>query len=136
MPTITEVENGIKVLGMLAQIEDVEVTQGDDQDKFEVTEPITGLKVIIDVEESTIIFLMDIYDIESISQELGEFLLSVNSDNAVHGAYGFSKKLKKIIFKDVLEIKNLDSNELKGSIESMIITVNKSLGKIIEIIGG
>ena len=130
MPTTTEKENGYKVLEMLTNFNDVSFEQKTD-DIFLVNEPESGLNVVIDVEEKTIIFMIEIHrGIESISQELGELLLKINNDSAVHGAYGFDSKQNIIVFKDVLEIENLDQNELEASIISMILTVAKSIEEI------
>ena len=134
MPTTTEIENGIKVLEMLSEINDVSFDQKR-EDIFVVYEPESGLSIVIDVEETTIIFIIDIGQSEGVSQELGELLLSINND-AVHGAFGYDSEKKKILFKDVLEIKNLDLNELEASIQSMIITVANSIEQISPLIGG
>jgi hypothetical protein len=79
---------------------------------------------------------MDICEAEKISEELGTYLLTVNNKGAVHGAFGFDPELKKIIFKNTLEIENLDLNELKSCIESMMLTVFNSISEINKKIGG
>ncbi len=134
MASQKEIENGIKVFEMLTELGDFDTEQKTD-DIFLVTEPDTGLEVIIDVEETTIIFLMDICPAERVSQEFGELLLKLNADEAVHGGFGWDTSKGKIIFKDVLEIANLDSNELQASIVSMVLTVSQNIKKISEIGG-
>lgn len=135
MVTQIEIENSLKVISMLSEIEEIEVEQEGD-DLFKITEPDSSLVLYIDVEETTIVFLMDICSIEKISEELGTYLLTVNNDSAVHGAFGFNPELKKIIFKNTLEIENLDLNELQSCIISMFFTVFNSISGINERIGG
>lgn len=137
MATIIEIENSIKVLEMLSQIEEIEVLQDEKRpDLFIITEPESGLILKIDVEETTIVFFMDIEKVEKITDELGELLLIINNKEAVHGAFGYNPDTKRIVFKNILEIENLDMNELKSSIITMIVTVFESISRINKIIGG
>jgi len=135
MATTIEIENSLKVLEMLSEIEEIDPKQIKD-DLFEITEPESGLILGIDVEETTIVFFMDIGEVEKISQKLGELLLIINNKEATHGAFGYDPNKKRIIFKNTLEIENLDLNELKSSIISMIVTVYHSMSRINRIIGG
>jgi hypothetical protein len=130
MPTAIEIENGNKVVEMLSLIPDVSFRQ-EREDMFVVSEPESELDVYIDVEKTTIIFMIEICsNVESLSQELGQYMATVNNKMAVHGSYGYDPESKKIIFKDVLEIQNLDQNELEASIISMILTVANTIKKI------
>ena len=130
MATAIEMENSLKVLEMLSEIEEIDPKQIKD-DLFEITEPETGLILGINVKEKTIVFFMDIEGVEKISQELGELLLTINYTEATHGAFGYNPDKKRIIFKNALEIENL-----KSSIISMIVTVYQSISRINKIIGG
>ena len=140
MPSELEIKNSERVLEMLSKMEDVSFEQKR-EDIFEVTEPESGLSVLVDVEETIVSFLMEIGqddrswpgaapDVPIVS--LYKKMLEINAE-AVHGAFCLSGQ--KIIFKDNLEIEHLDQNELEASIQSMILTVYQNLKDISELIG-
>ena len=103
-------------------------------DIFIVKEPESGLELVVDVEESTICFLMDICPIPTEADQklaLYEKLLEINNIS-VHGA--FSTSGDKVIFKDNLEIENIDQNELDASVQLMLVTVAQNLEAISDIV--
>jgi|GEM_PF-2626804 len=131
MPSELEIKNANKILEMLLKTEDVSFEQHPErEDIFIVKEPETGLELIIDVEETTICFLMDICPVPVVDEQklaLYEKLLEINNVS-VHGA--FSVNNGKVIFKDNLEIENIDQNELDASIQLMLVTVAQNIEAI------
>jgi len=120
MPSELELKNAEKVLDMLNRIEGVsfEQVRGD---VFKVTEYDTGmdLNVVVDVEETTVINMVEICKVpEGTRPYLFEMLLEANY-KAVHGSFSITPD-NKIIIKDVLEIENLDINELESSIGNVL----------------
>jgi len=90
-------------------------------DVFKVTEYDTGmdLNVVVDVEETTVINMVEICKVpEGTRPYLFEMLLEANY-KAVHGSFSITPD-NKIIIKDVLEIENLDINELESSIGNVL----------------
>jgi len=134
IPSEIEINNAGKILEMLLKTEDVSFDPHPDrEDIFIVNEPETGQKMVIDVEESTVCFLMDICPIPIEDDKrlaLYEKLLEINNVS-VHGA--FSTANGRIIFKDNLEIDNIDQNELDASIQLMLVTVAQNIEAISEI---
>jgi len=134
-PSEIEIANAGKILEMLLKTDDISFEQHPDrQDIFIVKEPETGLELVVDVEESTICFLMDICPVPAEDHQklaLYEKLLEINNIS-VHGA--FSTSDGKVIFKDNLEIENIDQNELDASVQLMLVTVAQNIEAISEIV--
>lgn len=126
--TALEVQNAQKVLKMLGDIDDIGYCQVR-EDIFVVSEYETGadLEITVDVEESTVVLLMEIGDIKNDSYILFRYLLEVNNE-AVHGKFCLDGN--KLLIKDVLEFENLDLNELEAAIEHMFVIVAKHGDKI------
>ena len=132
MPSDLEIRNAGKILEMLTRIEDVSFEQKR-EDIFLITEPETGLQLIVDVEESTVCFIIDVCSIpDNVDKaRLFQLLLEINN-NAPHGAFCIDGD--KILFKDNLEVDNIDQNELEASVCIPLITVAQNLEAINEIV--
>lgn len=104
------------------------------EDIFVVTDIDSGQECVVDVEESIVCIRMDICDApENMDKrmELFELLLAINS-RTIHGRYEASSG--KVLFKDHLEIENLDQNELEASLRWAFGVVGGSIEQIAEII--
>ncbi|NPA44799.1 MAG: YbjN domain-containing protein, partial [Chlorobi bacterium] len=58
-------------------------------------------------------------------------LLQKNQD-ILHGAFVLSQDGKNVIFRDTLQVENLDLNELTGSLNSLSLLMREYADKIIE----
>lgn len=126
-----ELENSVKVLDLLNQIPSISFVQQDGRpDLFIVSESESGLDVIVDVEDDTVVTFMHIDDIpaEGLSQEFAVSLLKANN-SAVHGGFAITVD-NKLVFKSCLETANLDLNELEASIISVIGNSYKMLEQL------
>jgi hypothetical protein len=72
-----------------------------------------------------------ILDIKVGSKEIFQELLQKNRD-IVHGAFVLNETGEKVIFRDTLQIENLDKNELEGSINSLTLLLSEYGGRLIE----
>ena len=57
-------------------------------------------------------------------------LLKMNR-TLVHGAFVLDEDGENVLFRDTLQLENLDLNELKGSIDSLVIAMNEYAGDFI-----
>lgn len=132
MPSELEIRNASKILEMLSRIEDVSFEQKR-EDIFLITEPETGLQLIVDVEETTVCFIIDVCSVpaEADKEKLYKLLLEINN-NAPHGAFCLDGD--KILFKDNLEVDNIDQNELEASVCIPLVTVAQNLEAINEFV--
>jgi len=78
-----------------------------------------GIKnLIIDCEEPILVLEQVIMKVPSDSKDLFKRLLQMNR-NLVHGAFVLDESAEVIIFRDTLQLENLDRNELEASIQAL-----------------
>jgi len=96
----------------------------DDEDK--------GIKnLIIDCEDPVLVLEQVIMDVPQKTDEFFKRLLQMNR-TLVHGAFVLDDEGKKVIFRDTLQLENLDKNELEGSINALSIALAEYAGDLIE----
>ncbi|SFU70960.1 hypothetical protein SAMN05216480_11530 [Pustulibacterium marinum] len=91
-----------------------------------------GIKnLIIGVAAPILIMEQFIFNINSQNEKVFRNLLQKNRD-IIHGAFCLDESGKRVIFRDTLQIENLDLNELKGSLNSLSLLMSEYSDKIIE----
>lgn len=71
-------------------------------------------------------------DINNGSEAIFKELLVKNRD-IIHGAFVLNETGTKLIFRDTLQIANLDRNELEGSLNSLSLLLSEYSGELIKI---
>jgi hypothetical protein len=74
--------------------------------------------LIIDCEETILIFEQLIYGISKPSEKHFLRLLQMNR-TLIHGAFVVDEEGKQVIFRDTLQLENLDFNEFEGTINAL-----------------
>lgn len=74
--------------------------------------------LIIDCEEPLLIFEQLIYTLQKPSEKHFLRLLQMNR-NLIHGAFVIDEEAKQVIFRDTLQIENIDFNEFEGTINAL-----------------
>ncbi|MBL4716658.1 MAG: molecular chaperone Tir [Bacteroidetes bacterium] len=99
--------------------------------------------IIIDDESSGIkncaigcadpILIMEQYlmELDDDSKEVFQSLLIKNRD-IIHGAFVLDETGRKVIFRDTLQIANLDLNELEGSLNSLSLLLTEYADELIK----
>lgn len=78
-----------------------------------------GIKdMILDCEEPILVLEQVIMEVPEGSSDLYKRLLQMNRD-LVHGAFVLDDGARFIIYRDTLQLENLDRNELEASIQSL-----------------
>jgi len=96
----------------------------DDEDK--------GIKnLIIDCEDPVLVLEQVIMDVPKNTDGFFKRLLQMNR-TLVHGAFVLDEEGTKVIFRDTLQLENLDKNELEGSINALSIALAEYAGELIE----
>ncbi len=91
-----------------------------------------GIKnLVIGCADPIVIMEQYLFDMPNDSMETYKNLLQKNRD-IVHGAFVLDNTGKKVIFRDTLQIENLDLNELEGSINSLSLLLSEFSNEIIE----
>ncbi len=95
------------------------VHKDDKEDLVVVSNEDKGIyNLIIDCEDPILIFEQLIYSINKPSEKLFLRLLQMNR-NLIHGAFVVDEEGKQLIFRDSLQIENLDFNEFEGTINAL-----------------
>ncbi len=88
-----------------------------------ITDEENGIKnFIIDCEDPILILEQGIMDVPQEPGDLYKRLLQMNRE-LVHGAFVLDDTAEKIIFRDTLQLENLDRNELEGSIRALSLAL-------------
>lgn len=92
----------------------------------------SGIKnLILGVAPPILILEQFIFTINNQSEKVFKNLLQKNRD-IIHGAFVLDDTGKKVIFRDTLQIENLDLNELEGSLNSLSLLMSEYSEHIIE----
>ncbi len=93
-------------------------------------EGISGM--VLDCEDPILILEQGIMDVPSSrKEELFQHLLIVNR-NLIHGAFVLDADAKKVIFRDTLQLENLDLNELEASISALSLGLAEYAGSFLD----
>jgi hypothetical protein len=91
----------------------------------------SGIKnLILGIAPPILIIEQFIFTINNQSEKIFKSLLQKNRD-IIHGAFVLDDTGKKVIFRDTLQIENLDRNELEGSINSLSLLLSEYSENII-----
>lgn len=122
-----------KVLEFIDKLSlDIE-TLNDDEELIVVTNEDKGIyKMVIDCEYPVLIVEQLIYDIKSFTTEHFLELLKMNR-NLIHGAFVVDENGKQVIFRDTLQLENLDFNELEATINSLSLGLAEYSGKLLKL---
>ncbi|MCC4211098.1 YbjN domain-containing protein [Leeuwenhoekiella parthenopeia] len=92
----------------------------------------SGIKnLILGVAPPILIMEQFIFKINNQSEKIFKSLLQKNRD-VIHGAFVLNETGEKVIFRDTLQIENMDLNELEGSLNSLSLLMSEYSDKIIE----
>ena len=93
-----------------------------------------GIKnLIIDCEEPIVVLEQVIMDIPKEPKDLYKRLLQMNR-NLVHGAFVIDEDEKIVLFRDTLQLENLDRNELEGSIHALSLALSEYGAELLDYI--
>jgi hypothetical protein len=99
---------------------DLEITREDAAEELVVVaDEENGISnLVVDCEEPIVILEQMILEVPRNPGDLYRRLLQMNR-TLVHGAFVLDEEGKRVIFRDTLQLENLDPNELEASIEAL-----------------
>jgi len=96
-----------------------------EEEIFVVDHEDDGIKnLVIGVADPLVIIEQFMFDIKNESASMYKDLLMKNRD-MVHGAFVLDESGSKVIFRDTLQIENLDLNELEASVNSLSLLLTE-----------
>jgi hypothetical protein len=109
------------------------VHQDDTEELIVVSNEDKGIyQMVIDCEYPILIIEQLIYKIENRSSDHFLHLLKMNR-NLIHGAFVINDEETQVIFRDTLQLENLDFNELEGTINALTLGLAEYAGTLLKL---
>ncbi|AZQ62417.1 molecular chaperone Tir [Flammeovirga pectinis] len=83
------------------------------------------LNVIVDCEDPILIIEMHLLDLTDNNSEFYRTLLEKNRE-CVHGAFVIDAVGNRVLFRDTLELENLDENEIEGTLNAFKLVIGEN----------
>jgi len=121
-----------KVQGFLLDL-DFNILQENEEDGvFWVDNEEAGIhNLVIGCLDPILVMEQFLFEIKEDNKEIFKKLLIKNRD-IIHGAFVLDETGKKVIFRDTLQLENLDQNELEGSLNSLSLLLSEYSDELIE----
>ena len=125
-------ENLQKVKDYLDELELSISSEDEAEELVIIDDEEKGIKnLIIDCEDPVLVLEQVIMDVPKNTDGFFKRLLQMNR-TLVHGAFVLDEEGAKVIFRDTLQLENLDKNELEASITALSIALAEYAGELIE----
>ncbi len=109
------------------------VHRDDSEELIVVSNEDRGIfQMVIDCEYPILIIEQLIYKIENKSGDHFLQLLKMNR-NLIHGAFVIDEEESQVIFRDTLQLENLDFNELEGTINALTLGLAEHSGTLLKL---
>lgn len=120
------------IKGFLSDME-ISITKEDEAEELVIVEDEeNGIKnLVIDCEAPIVVLEQVIMKIPQEKRDLYLRLLQLNRE-LVHGAFVVDETETYIIFRDTLQLENLDRNELEGSIHALSLALSEHGAELLE----
>jgi len=107
-------------------------TESESDGMLVIDDPENGISnLVIGCVEPLLIMEQYMFDITTDAGNVYKSLLMKNRD-IIHGAFVLDETGTKVIFRDTLQIENLDLNELEGSINSLSLLLTEYSEELIK----
>ena len=112
---------------------DIQIVSEDPEEELVVVEDEeNGIKnLIIDCEEPIVVIEQIIMKAPENNPNFYKRLLQMNR-NLVHGAFVLDENAELIIFRDTLQLENIDRNELEASIHALSLALTEYGNELLE----
>ena len=111
---------------------DLTITKEDEPEELVIVDDEeAGIKnLIVDCEEPILVIEQLIMEVPAEPGDLYRRLLQMNR-TLVHGAFVLDEEGRRVIFRDTLQLANLDLNELEGSIGALSLAMAEHGGELL-----
>lgn len=121
-----------KVKNYLQELDYTIVYENDEDAVLVIDEESEGIKnLMIGCADPLLIMEQFIMELSQPDAEIYRALLKKNRD-IIHGAFVLDESGTKVIFRDTLQLGNLDLNELEGSINSLSLLMSEYSQELIQ----
>lgn len=125
--------NFLKVKNYLLDLNYAIVKEDESNDLFIISAEEKGIvNMLLDCEGDVLILEQHIFDTPKEDIQTFKRLLQINR-SVVHGAFVLDEDGKRVIFRDTLQLSNLDLNELESSINALSLSLAENAGEFIRL---
>ncbi len=108
------------------------ISEDAEEELVVVDDEDNGIKnMIIDCEAPIVVLEQVILKVPADTKDMFKRLLQMNR-SLVHGAFVLDENAEFIIFRDTLQLENLDRNELEGSIHALGLALSEYGSELLE----
>ncbi len=121
-----------KIKDYLLELEYSILSEDSSEDIFIVENQNAGItNLIVDCEDPILIIELYLFELSKDDLNIYKNFLKMNRE-IIHGAIALDETGSKVIFRDTLQLENLDLNELQGSLNSLEIFLSENANKLLE----
>ena len=121
-----------KVKNYLIELDFAIVQEDAEGEVFVVENDTAGIKnLVIACADPILIMEQFLFELSTDAKDVYISLLKKNRD-IIHGAFVLDDSGKKVIFRDTLQLENLDLNELEGSLNSLELLLSEYSDELIK----
>lgn len=121
-----------KVKSYLLELEYQILSEDAEDEVFVIGKEDEGINNLILVcADPVLIIEQQLFEVKNESVELFKSLLQKNRD-IIHGAFVLDETGKTVLFRDTLELENLDLNEIESSINALSLLLSEYSDEIIK----
>jgi hypothetical protein len=122
----------LKVKNYLSELGLTIVEENEQENVLVVEKEEEGISnMIIICSEPILIMQQFLFEIKTDDADIYKRLLQKNQD-IIHGAFALDESGTKVLFRDTLQLENLDLNELEGSLNSLAFLLSEYSNQILE----
>ena len=120
-----------KVQGFLLDLDFNIIQENEEDGVFWVDKEDAGIhNLVIGCLDPILVMEQYLFEIVNDNSDVFKKLLIKNRD-IIHGAFVLDETGKKVIFRDTLQLENLDLNELEGSLNSLSLLMSEYSDELI-----
>lgn len=109
------------------------VSENQDEQMLVIENQDAGItNLILDCEEPVLLIELHLFDLKKGSEDIYKSFLKMNRQ-IIHGAIALDDSGEKVIFRDTLQLENLDLNELQGTLNSLELFLSEYATELIHI---
>jgi len=122
-----------KVKNYLLELEYNIVSESETEELVVIENAEAGIQnLIVDCEDSILVIELHLFDLKNGKADTYKRFLQMNRE-IIHGAISIDDTGEKIIFRDTLQLENLDLNELQGTLNSIEVFLSENANELISI---
>jgi hypothetical protein len=120
-----------KVKDYLLELDYGIVTEDESEELVVAEKPDAGItNLIVDCEDPILVIELHLFDLQNGDENSYKRFLQMNRE-IIHGAISLDETGKKVIFRDTLQLENLDLNELEGTLNSLEVFLSENAEELI-----